>query len=732
MATTQASARPQFLVLTVSEIEASPRDHEETAAVTATCMAFSLDGVELARSALGGTVSLALTEDSRAAQIAVSGPAGFLGSVSLSLSELATCCAKEQHKHWMTLFENKKDDVYDGNYAEDDTELPRILVSYRLEAAVPDDRQSIATSAATNYVSGPAPDSLETTHVERPIAVVPVAADLTNPAFYDSLSPPPQSQILVEKLRKDLRDRDVQLSTLTAEKAALAAKLASLETAAARAEEASRRAKLQHETEKNILSQQAMLRFSQYEARIKSLISLLDNFKKIPAAAISFAPAPDLREEIEALNSRHRAELAAAEKSLAEQQRAFEARTAAWKSERQELQLKHTRKLSAEAKEKGEKISELEKRVIEYKALQDRLRERVKMLESCCNALRRDRDQRNSSHHDQHKPRHRHHDMLAVAVDLNRDSNGTAPVSSNENRSEEGSSDSSSGNRTLHKSATTARLIHPVSRPSEPATSRHRYIRKDEPLQNSSCDSLEPASTYEQLQRVLRQKVGEICHTERESRMHKSGSGVLKTVRDYSNGTESQYTPERGDQVDQMLAYHLNMRRCSVNIKRMSEGHYMFGTRRITAKIQNERLVVRVGGGYMLLEDFLNEYTPQDSDRNKSNDLGLSPVVPTKKITLDGDWENLRCLPFEPSPSSRNTRILKRERDRTAGKSVEQVKIAGGTDKRDDEAEGAERAGAGKYRRNTQGRWEDRPAERRQDCRQEGQCYHPERDKALV
>ena len=40
-------------------------------------------------------------------------------------------------------------------------------------------------------------------------------------------------------------------------------------------------------------------------------------------------------------------------------------------------------------------------------------------------------------------------------------------------------------------------------------------------------------------------------------------------------------------------------------ISRISEGKYMFGTRTIIAKIINNKLVIRVGGGYMSIDEFI-------------------------------------------------------------------------------------------------------------------------------
>jgi len=41
----------------------------------------------------------------------------------------------------------------------------------------------------------------------------------------------------------------------------------------------------------------------------------------------------------------------------------------------------------------------------------------------------------------------------------------------------------------------------------------------------------------------------------------------------------------------------------------------MFGSRKIFAKIMNDKLVVRVGGGFMLIDEFLNTYGHQELDK---------------------------------------------------------------------------------------------------------------------
>jgi hypothetical protein len=72
------------------------------------------------------------------------------------------------------------------------------------------------------------------------------------------------------------------------------------------------------------------------------------------------------------------------------------------------------------------------------------------------------------------------------------------------------------------------------------------------------------------------------------------------------------YRAITGDSVDEMLANVVNIKSCDVPISRISEGNYIFGTKKIYAKIMNNRLVVRVGGGYSSMEEFINTYAESE------------------------------------------------------------------------------------------------------------------------
>lgn len=64
--------------------------------------------------------------------------------------------------------------------------------------------------------------------------------------------------------------------------------------------------------------------------------------------------------------------------------------------------------------------------------------------------------------------------------------------------------------------------------------------------------------------------------------------------------------------VDELMAKYINQMNCPVPIKRMGDGNYLFGTKKIYAKIMNGKLVIRVGGGFMVIEEFITTYTDQE------------------------------------------------------------------------------------------------------------------------
>ncbi len=110
----------------------------------------------------------------------------------------------------------------------------------------------------------------------------------------------------------------------------------------------------------------------------------------------------------------------------------------------------------------------------------------------------------------------------------------------------------------------------------------------------------------DRIQNILDDKDRDLGHM--EDRMRANGAAA---------NASNNYSAYKGDAVDEQLAKYINMMQCQVPIKRLGNGYYLFGTRKIFAKIMNGKLVIRVGGGYMVIEEFIATYADQEINRCK-------------------------------------------------------------------------------------------------------------------
>jgi len=52
---------------------------------------------------------------------------------------------------------------------------------------------------------------------------------------------------------------------------------------------------------------------------------------------------------------------------------------------------------------------------------------------------------------------------------------------------------------------------------------------------------------------------------------------------------------------------------------RESEGVYQFGTKRVAVRVDKDRINIRVGGGYLSIDEFLDQYTPPELEKMERN-----------------------------------------------------------------------------------------------------------------
>ena len=84
------------------------------------------------------------------------------------------------------------------------------------------------------------------------------------------------------------------------------------------------------------------------------------------------------------------------------------------------------------------------------------------------------------------------------------------------------------------------------------------------------------------------------------------------------------YIPIKEDPVDLKMAEYINnypdRTRLKIMFMRESSGVYAFGTKRINVEVQQDRIKVRVGGGYLSIDEFIDQYTPTEVEKQLSRD----------------------------------------------------------------------------------------------------------------
>lgn len=95
-----------------------------------------------------------------------------------------------------------------------------------------------------------------------------------------------------------------------------------------------------------------------------------------------------------------------------------------------------------------------------------------------------------------------------------------------------------------------------------------------------------------------------------------------------------------------MIGQYIHQANCPVPIKKLGNGYYIFGTRKIYAKIMNGKLVIRVGGGYMVIEEFISTYAEQELTK-------LNRINEKTDEEVDDDVDSLDITPASRGGSSK-------------------------------------------------------------------------------
>lgn len=138
---------------------------------------------------------------------------------------------------------------------------------------------------------------------------------------------------------------------------------------------------------------------------------------------------------------------------------------------------------------------------------------------------------------------------------------------------------------------------------------------------------------YEKLNLQLLKDINSICDelvisSDKNWGLHK----VLIRMKDIID-SRIPYRPVEGDLIDETLARYLNTRPVPLKVSFLREepGIYTFGTRKVLIKVEQGKLIIRVGGGFMNIDEFLDIYTPVEHEKLDSNKLERN--VPVEKHT---------------------------------------------------------------------------------------------------
>jgi vacuolar-type H+-ATPase subunit I/STV1 len=105
------------------------------------------------------------------------------------------------------------------------------------------------------------------------------------------------------------------------------------------------------------------------------------------------------------------------------------------------------------------------------------------------------------------------------------------------------------------------------------------------------------------------------------------------------------YVPVNDDSIDRRVADFINSsndpRSLTKLFLREGEGVYQFGSKRVFVKLENEKAFIRVGGGFLSLEDFIRQFAPLELEKMAQNDpqlvlaknIAINKVIAGRSVT---------------------------------------------------------------------------------------------------
>ena len=105
------------------------------------------------------------------------------------------------------------------------------------------------------------------------------------------------------------------------------------------------------------------------------------------------------------------------------------------------------------------------------------------------------------------------------------------------------------------------------------------------------------------MQEVVKDKQLEIEQLEKQSGLK---APHIKPQVEVKVNSSAYYRPIKGDLVDEMVGNNLTEMQCTLPVRRLCDGYYLFGTKKIFIKVNKGNVIVRQAGGYQNFPDFVD------------------------------------------------------------------------------------------------------------------------------
>lgn len=98
------------------------------------------------------------------------------------------------------------------------------------------------------------------------------------------------------------------------------------------------------------------------------------------------------------------------------------------------------------------------------------------------------------------------------------------------------------------------------------------------------------------------------------------------------------YIPVKDDSTDHRLAEYINnypdRSKLKIMFMRESEGVYQFGSKRVYVRCEKDKILIRTGGGFLSIDEFIDQYTPDELGRLERKDplKRMSERVAVQKV----------------------------------------------------------------------------------------------------